>query len=105
VNINHSWVGRMTVSTEIDTHPESTSSRNLDFSTCRDTNSNWHFDVMKIYTEEFEFQDLDDSNGVTFSVETVIPCHQIISHTSRKSTICMFPSDKNMRTSDRGDRT
>ena len=50
----------------------STTSRNSDFSVSRGTNSNLHFGLIRMCTEEFEFLDLVDFGVVAFSVEFVI---------------------------------
>ena len=61
----------MTVSTELAIPPKSTSSRNLDFSVSRGTNSNLDFGLILICIEEFEILDLGGIGGVAFLVESV----------------------------------
>jgi len=60
--------------------PNSTKSRNSDFSVSRDTNSNRDFGLISICTKEIGFLDLVDFGGVAFSGETVIRRETFISH-------------------------
>jgi len=61
-----------TVCTENATCPKSTKSRHSDFLVSRGTHSNCNFDLIWMCTEEFEFLDLVDFEGLTFSVDSVM---------------------------------
>ena len=76
-HVNHTYSSLWTlmpVSTEIATHPKSTTSRNSDFLVSCRTKSNSDFGSVWIWTvtKEFEFLDLVDFGGVACSVESVI---------------------------------